>query len=370
MMTVDKAGESHSIGLRKKKAHWEAQMAKTVRCRTLTAFASAMAAFALSSCAGSSNEPQAEAGEPAGEEVSVGDTTISDAATADFPGLATLCGKPSRPLTEARVQERKWEMPRIIPAAKVFDTLYFVGNGFSSAWIVKTDDGLVLIDTLFNGAEAKLSIDEGLRSVGLDPAEIKYVVVSHGHGDHYGGAQYIVDKFGSTMVMSRTDWEPLKNPEDRFQSPGWTEIPTPDILVDDEYDIELGGTTIKLRLAPGHTKGTLSTLLTLKDGDNSHKAILWGGTGYNFGPVLSQYKAYARSADLARQNVLDEGVEVFLSNHVRRDQTDKNIDQLQQRADGEPHTFVKTPERIAGAFEIFGNCARVQVAKLESELSP
>lgn len=300
----------------------------------------------------------------------IASTTISETAAADFPGLEPLCGEPSRPLTKARVSQRKWEMPRIIPAAKVFDNLYFVGNGFSSAWIVKTDEGLVLIDTLFNGAEAKLSIDEGLKSVGLDPADIKYVVVSHGHGDHYGGAQYIVDNFGSTLIMSAVDWAPLENPEERWQAPGWNEIPTPDILVEDEYDIVLGNTTIQLKLAPGHTLGTLSTYITVEDEGVRHKALLWGGTGYNFGPKLEQYAAYAASADEARRAVLDDGIEVFLSNHVRRDQSDKKIETLADRQEGELHPFVMTPERIAGAFEIFGNCARLQVSKLENGDTP
>ena len=83
------------------------------------------------------------------------------------------------------------------PATKLTDNLYFVGIGRVSAYALDTPDGIVIIDSLDNAEEAEQFIAGGLRSVGLDPARIKAVFVSHGHGDHYGGAQYLHDKYGA-----------------------------------------------------------------------------------------------------------------------------------------------------------------------------
>ena len=41
---------------------------------------------------------------------------------------------------------------------------------------------------------------------GLDPAQIKYVIVQHGHFDHFGGAQYLQDKYKARILMAAEDW--------------------------------------------------------------------------------------------------------------------------------------------------------------------
>src|SRR3954453_18915817 len=72
---------------------------------------------------------------------------------------------------------------------KVFDNLYFVGQTEYSVWAINTSAGIILIDAIFD-----YSVDDevvgGLKKLGLDPANIKYVIVSHGHSDHSGGAKY------------------------------------------------------------------------------------------------------------------------------------------------------------------------------------
>jgi metallo-beta-lactamase class B len=44
-----------------------------------------------------------------------------------------------------------------------------------------------------------------LKKVGLDPASVKYVVVSHAHGDHVGGAKLMQDRFGSRLILGGPD---------------------------------------------------------------------------------------------------------------------------------------------------------------------
>jgi metallo-beta-lactamase class B len=79
---------------------------------------------------------------------------------------------------------------------KIFDNLYFVGIPAVSAWAITTSDGIIVIDSLNNPREAETFIEGGLRKVGLDPAQVKYVLITHGHTDHFGGAQYLADKDG------------------------------------------------------------------------------------------------------------------------------------------------------------------------------
>jgi metallo-beta-lactamase class B len=69
--------------------------------------------------------------------------------------------------------------------AKVFDNLYFVGGKLHSAWALTTKDGISLIDTIYPYNSEALIIG-GMQKIGLDPKNIKYVLISHAHGDHIG----------------------------------------------------------------------------------------------------------------------------------------------------------------------------------------
>jgi metallo-beta-lactamase class B len=89
---------------------------------------------------------------------------------------------------------------------KVFDNLYFVGQSEYSAWAVTTSEGIILIDTLFD-----YSVEEevvgGLKKLSLDPAMIRYAVVTHPHPDHHGGAKFLQDRYKTRVVMSAPDWD-------------------------------------------------------------------------------------------------------------------------------------------------------------------
>lgn len=287
------------------------------------------------------------------------------AGEADFAGLVPLCGSPSAPLTTAMVIGNGWRMPAAIPAARVFDNVIFLGNAFSSAWAIQTDQGLILIDTQSNEAEARRDIEGGLNSLGLDPRDIRYIVISHGHGDHSGGARYLAGKYRPKIVMSRIDWEISRDPARGIQVEGWNDIPQPDILVDREHVLALGSTQLKLVLTPGHTPGTLSTILPVRSDGTNHRAIIWGGTGYNFGPLRAQYLAYANAAAKMKRRVQRERIDVFLSNHVNRDRSDQKIAALRARTDAMTNPFVLTPQRVTKAFDVFEHCALAQVARLD-----
>ncbi len=282
------------------------------------------------------------------------------AADPDFPGLANLCSMPApRPAAPQGQDQEERPLPSGPPATRVFDNLIFLGHERVSAWAVETSDGLILIDALNNPQEAEIFIENGLESLGLDPADIRVMLISHGHGDHYAGGRYLQEKYGMEVVMSAVDWDMLSSGDTGFNVAGWAEnIPMVDRTVHDERDtLVLGDTTLELVVTPGHTMGTITTIITVKDGDNTHLAALWGGTGFNFEPNTWQFLAYAMSAERMRAEVLDRGMEVFLSNHVRRDQSDRRIELLQERQPGDAHPFLLTPDRLARGFQVFRDCA-------------
>ncbi len=117
------------------------------------------------------------------------------AATAPQPGATAPAAAPRVPPRSEWFQE----------PSKVFDNLYYVGSQLQSMWLVKTSDGLILHDTAFDYM-VQDQIVNGMKKLGLDPAQIKYIIVSHGHNDHYLCATSPRDTYHSPISMSKADW--------------------------------------------------------------------------------------------------------------------------------------------------------------------
>ena len=162
--------------------------------------------------------------------------------------------------------------------AKVFDNLYWLGShgdahavpdiSGDSTWAVKTSQGFILIDTAYDYTAPEL-ITGGLKKLGEDPTQIKYVVLSHTHGDRYFGAKYLQDTYKARLIMSEADWTAM------YKSNEPVELrPKKDIIAADGQKLTLGDTTLMLYITPGHTPGTISTMVPLKDGNQMHLGSL------------------------------------------------------------------------------------------------
>ena len=254
-----------------------------------------------------------------------------------------------------------------LPPMKVMDELYFLGNYWTSAWAIKTSAGLVIIDALDNAAEAKQYIEDGLRTVGLNPADIKYVVVSHAHGDHYGGAEYLKEKFNPRIVMSEIDWKVFEDPAFNpkrialFDPP-----PKRDMAVNDGDTVTLGDTTLKLYVIPGHTLGTLATVFTVHDHGQAHRAVAWGGTAYNFGPLPDRLQIYYDTTAKYRGVMKQENTDIFLSNHVSFDAAVAKMATLKAGKPGEPNPFVVGQDAVQRFLTVLGECALATKAYVEA----
>lgn len=240
-----------------------------------------------------------------------------------------------------------WEAP----PARVFDNLYFVGEQEYSAWAVTTPEGIVIIDTIF-----EYSIDSqvvgGLRKFGFDPATIKYAIVSHGHRDHSGGAKYLQDSFKTRVLMSAADWDMLAaNTRDPAK-------PRRDLVVTDGQTLALGGTTLTMYLTPGHTPGTISTIVPVTDGGVKHVAAYWGGTAFNFGPNKERLDQYAASARRFGDIVRKAGADVLLSNHTIFDGSKAKLPALAARKPGDPHPYVVGTETVLRYLKVAEECAQ------------
>lgn len=237
-----------------------------------------------------------------------------------------------------------------IEPARVFDNLYFVGDRSTSSWALTTNAGIILIDAGFHYS-VEGTIVGGLKKLGLDPAAVKYVIVSHGHNDHFGGAHYLQKTYGAHIVMSEADWTHMVTwPQRGSPAP----YPDRDIVVQDGDVIELGGVSVRIVVTPGHTPGTISPIFPVTDGEQTHLVGYWGGDGAGYLPA-PEIETYMRSAD--RFMGLDPAVDVELSNHVVADGTLQKLPLLDTRQAGDPHPFVSGNAAFREWVGVLKSCA-------------
>ncbi len=238
--------------------------------------------------------------------------------------------------------------------AKVFDNLYFIGTKVHNAWALQTSEGLIMIDSLYGYAAKDEQID-GLRKIGLNPATMKYLIVSHGHGDHHGGAKLLQDEFGPRVVMGGPDWDLVA----RTQT---TPPPKKDMVASDGQKITLGDTTVTIYLTPGHTEGTLSLLIPVKDNGRPHLIATWGGTALSRATPPAGLQAYVDSAVKYRAMLAKLGVEGMVSNHSEFDDAVVKIGKLGSRKAGEPHPFLPGKDSVRRYMTVVEEVGRAALA--------
>jgi metallo-beta-lactamase class B len=294
--------------------------------------------------------------------------------TGIFEGICTQFAKPaaSRPPAPPKQPGRSgppdpstWRTEPV----KVFDNLYFVGEKDYGAWAVTTSEGIIIIDAIFDYS-VKEQIVEGLKKLGLNPATIKYVIVSHAHRDHVGGAGYLQEQFGARVVMGAEDWGLLE----RTQAT-WLKARR-DIVATDGQKLTLGDTTITMYVTPGHTLGTLSVLVPVKDHGKPHLAASWGGTGFNWLSGSSVYitpdrpnrfwfDQYIQSANRFRDIVTKAGADVLIANHTHLDSSKTKLPTLARRDPATPHPFVIGKDAVARYVTVASECAQAGRAWVE-----
>ena len=236
---------------------------------------------------------------------------------------------------------------------KVFDNFYFVGQSEYSVWAITTSEGIIVIDTIFDYSVEE-EVAGGLKKLGLDPANIKYAIVSHPHPDHHGGAKFLQDRFGTRVIMSAADWDFL----DRTNGTK----PKRDMVATDGQKLTLGDTTVTMYITPGHTPGTLSVLIPVRENGARHLVALWGGTGLNADrESLEQYIQAARRFDNIVQK---EGADVILSNHTDWDGSKVNLPRVATRGPGAPNPYIVGTPAVRRYLDVARECATARLMRL------
>ena len=245
-------------------------------------------------------------------------------------------------------------IPAVYPATRFFDQLCFIGNIGVCCFLVETSAGLVLLDCMDPDQRCVDIIENGIRELGHTPDELIAIMITHGHGDHWGKAGYFREKYGCKIYMSETDYAMASAPQPAFVP--WEPLDyAMDGYIEDMGTYTFGDITITAVHTPGHTKGCMSFIIPVTDEGRPHKVALWGGTGLIPG---ADPDAYMESVVRFRKVCDEMGVDGEISNHPFVDNMIERLEVIRNIVDGVANPFVIGVEARHYYEDMFYNLAK------------
>jgi metallo-beta-lactamase class B len=251
--------------------------------------------------------------------------------------------------------------PAIEPT-RLFDNLAVIGSVGTAIYVLQTSAGLIMIDAGYPDQIESVLLP-GLKALQFDPAQVRYVIVLHGHSDHFGAAKYFQDNYRSKVYLSAADWDLLDAPQAKGKGPA---VPQPrrDQVVKDGELIVLGDTKILPVLVPGHTNGALALIFQVSDKATKHTAGLFGGTVLSAGFVTADgLREYLKSVQRYAGIAADNHVTVEIQNHPLMDGFAAKLAQLKQRRPQDAHPFVVGEASYASFLNVISECSQAQLLR-------
>lgn len=166
------------------------------------------------------------------------------------------------------------------PLTQIFDDVWIIGNDYVAQYMMKTPDGLVQVDAANNANEVATFHAPALQQLGLAATyPLKAVLLTHGHGDHDGGASWIKTNIGTEVVLGSAD------------AAGKAYTPTPiDSTNLAMREMSIGGKKFWVLPTPGHTPGATSAVLEVMDHGKPVRVLINGGQSMTSSiPQVVQY---------------------------------------------------------------------------------
>ena len=247
---------------------------------------------------------------------------------------------------------------------KLFDNLYAVGNSEATVYAITTRQGIILIDSGY-ADRVETEVVAGLKALGLDPASVKYVLVGHGHGDHFGGSSYFQEHYGAKVGLTAADWDVMYPATPPANAANANAVkPKRDLVLAEGQPITLGDTTITLVAIPGHTPGSLAFIFPVKEGRQTHTAGLFGGTILTADRITTPgLQQYVQSIDHYLDVAKTMKVDVEVQNHALFDMTPERLKKLKTRKSGERHPFLVTTDGYVKFWSVVSECIQSEIAR-------
>ena len=218
---------------------------------------------------------------------------------------------------------------------KVFDDLYCIGSRSVVAWALQTSDGIILIDAMWDNHDAQ-NMDYGMRMLGLDPKDVKVVLITQGHGDHYGGAQYFKDTYGAKIYMSQPDYQEMMEGTAGANGPRSPKAQIDGYLTGGQ-EFKLGDTVVTIASTPGHSPGSLSFFYPVHQDGQEFIVAQWGGKGLP--QTLKDKKEYRQSIETFADYAKKMHADVAVFGHLFDDDGFAKLNAAPEHTKGQANPF-------------------------------
>ena len=143
---------------------------------------------------------------------------------------------------------------------QIAGNLFFVGTKDTASHVIDTGEGLILIDTGYPNMGGHLL--HAIWKCGFVPEDIKIILHTHGHFDHFGNTAFIKKLTQGKTYMGKEDAKMMRDEPKLTLSSYFQGIPTemfqPDVELEDGDHIVLGNTVVEAIHTPGHSQGAMT----------------------------------------------------------------------------------------------------------------
>ena len=187
----------------------------------------------------------------------------------------------------------------------------------------------------------------------MDKNQVKYVILSHAHADHDGGAKLLQDEIpGVHLIYGTEDWEAVDKSTNHAGGK-----PKHDMVGTDGMKVSVGDSSVQIVTMPGHTPGTLSYLFEVRDNGKPLRVAYVGGTAIAFNASAAYYDGYIALSKKMAKAAADYGATALMSNHSEFDDAFFKAHSAANRQTGEANPFDVGAEGVARYFSVVQNCA-------------
>lgn len=241
-----------------------------------------------------------------------------------------------------------------IPMTQIFDDVWFVGNHYVGQYLIKTADGLVQVDAANNANEAQTFNYPAMQALGLSASfPLKAVFLTHGHGDHDGGASWLKTNLNPEVFLGSADTTNKAYAPTGIDSTNlsWREM-------------SIGGKRFWVLPTPGHTIGSTSAVLEVKDWGTTRRVLINGGQSMtNSIPQVAQYLDSIERTYVMAKALHVDGV---MTPHIYWDGEGEKMREILASGRTNPSQHIYGNESVVRQLVVARECSAAWLSRLDS----
>ena len=183
-------------------------------------------------------------------------------------GIVTLLSAAS-----SQAQRENWARP--FPGFRVIGNLYGVGSYDLSVFLITTEEGHILINT---GLEDSTQlIRDNMAALGFDLEDVRILLTQQAHWDHTAAMAEIKALSGAAVYATPKDARVLEDggfSDAHFGGRQTFEPVSVERIIQEGDRIELGGVSLAVHEHPGHTEGSSSYAMTVRENGRDYRVLI------------------------------------------------------------------------------------------------